>query len=126
MGRTAVTVVTVDDQEVFLSVARDVVEATPGFTTIAQATSGEDALRVVDEHKPELVLIDVRMPGMGGIETSRRIKQAHPDVVVVLVSIEEPSNLPAPSVSGAVALVRKQDLGSRMLQGLWLAHGSAN
>ena len=126
MGRTAVTVVTVDDQEVFLSVARDVVEATPGFTTIAQATSGEDALRVVDEHKPELVLIDVRMPGMGGIETSRRIKQAHPDVVVVLVSIEEPSNLPAPGVSGAVALVRKQDLGSRMLQGLWLAHGSAN
>lgn len=124
---TAVTVVTVDDQQVFLSAAREVIEATPGFTSVAEVSSGEEALRAVDDHGPELVLLDVRMPGMNGIETARRIKEGHPDVVVVLISIEEPASLPAAAgASGAAAMVRKQDFGSGMLRGLWSAHGSAS
>jgi DNA-binding NarL/FixJ family response regulator len=124
MEHATVTVVTVDDQQVFLTAAREVIDATPGFESVAEATSGEEALRAVDEHDPALVLLDVRMPGMDGIETSRRIKQDHPEVVVVLISIEDPSNLPATAESsGAVALVRKQDLGARLLERLWSAHG---
>jgi DNA-binding NarL/FixJ family response regulator len=120
-----VSVVTVDDQQVFLSAARDVIEATPGFTSVAEVGSGEEALLVVDQHEPELVLVDVRMPGIDGIETVRRIKEAHPEVVAVLISLEEPANLPAAAAtSGAVALVRKQDFGSRMLRALWVAHGT--
>jgi DNA-binding NarL/FixJ family response regulator len=118
-----VGVVTVDDQPVFLKAARDVIHATPGFTSVGEAGSGEEALALVEERQPELVLLDVRMPGMDGIETAGLIKQACPQVVVILISIEEPANVPAAtSSSGAAALVRKQDFGPRVLRRLWLAH----
>jgi Response regulator receiver domain len=52
---------TVDDQPIFRAAARDVIDATAGFEAVGEAASGEDALRVVDELGPQLVLLDVRM-----------------------------------------------------------------
>jgi two-component system, NarL family, invasion response regulator UvrY len=120
-----VRVVTVDDQPFFRDAAREVIDATPGFEAIGEASSGEEALGVVDEVAPELVLIDVRMAGMDGIETAERMRAAHPQVVVVLISIEDPADVPAEArTCGAVALVRKQDFKPRLLQELWVAHGA--
>jgi two-component system, NarL family, invasion response regulator UvrY len=120
-----VGVVTVDDQAVFRSAAREVIEATRGFTNVGEATSGREALDLVDECEPELVLVDVRMPGMNGIETAKRIKSAHPGTVVVLISIEDPDNVPADARrSGAVALVRKKDFGPATLRDIWDVHGN--
>ena len=118
-----VGVLGVDDQVVFLDVARDVVVATPGFDWVGGVSSGEEALEAVGELEPEFVLLDVRMPGMDGIETARRIHDTHPDVMVVLISIEKnPAINPAIEASGAVALVRKQELCPAMLRRLWLTH----
>ena len=117
------SVVTVDDQAVFRDTARDVIDATPGFDAVGDAESGEAALAVVDELEPQLVLVDVRMPGMNGVETARRIRAAHPETVVVLISIEEPANLPTAATSEGCALVRKQDFGPALLRKLWAAHG---
>jgi two-component system, NarL family, invasion response regulator UvrY len=111
-----VGVLAVDDQRIFLDVARDVVAATPGFHWVGGATSGEEALDAVSELAPELVLLDVRMPGMDGIETAQRIRERHPDVVVVLISVDES---PAIESSGAAALVRKREFGPAMLRRLW-------
>src|SRR3954451_7329885 len=120
-----VRVVTVDDQPFFREAAREVIAATPGFESIGEASSGEEAIAVVDEVEPELVLIDVRMAGMDGIETAERIRAVHPHVVVVLISIEDPADVPAEArTCGAVALVRKQDFKPRLLQDLWVAHGA--
>jgi DNA-binding NarL/FixJ family response regulator len=121
MGQVAV--VTVDDQRVFREAAREVIAATPGFESLGEACSGDEVLSMVAERTPQLALVDVRMPEMDGIEVTRRIKQAYPEVVVVLISIEEQANLPADALSsGAAALVRKQDFGPRLLRELWLAH----
>jgi two-component system invasion response regulator UvrY len=115
-----VRVLTVDDQPVFRGVARDVIEATPGFEAVGEAANGQDALAAVDRLHPGLVLLDVRMPGMDGIEVARRLRATHPDTVVVLVSIEEPIDVPAiAQLGGSVPLVRKQDFGPRMLRELW-------
>ena len=81
---------TVDDQAVFRSVAREVVEATPGFEPAGEAASGEEALRLVEAAEPQLVLVDVRMSGMDGVETARRLSAAHPELVIVLISLEDP------------------------------------
>jgi DNA-binding NarL/FixJ family response regulator len=113
---------TVDDQEMFRGVARDVIDATPGFESIGEATSGEEALEAVERLAPELVLVDVRMPGMNGIEVARRLVATHPDLVVVLLSIEERIDVPSAAQLRAVPFVRKQDFGPRLLRRLWSEH----
>ncbi len=118
---------TVDDQAVFRAAARDVIEATPGFESAGEAGSCEEALDMINRVEPRLALVDVRMPGLDGVETAMRIRERHPEVVVVLISIEEISGLPSSAAdSGAAALVRKQDFGPAMLRGLWDEHGSRN
>jgi two-component system invasion response regulator UvrY len=123
-GRGQVDVVTVDDQAVFRSAARDVIDATPGFNAVGEAASGEEALALLERIDPALVLVDVRMPGMGGLEAARRIKALRPGTVVVLISLEEPEDIPSTaSACGAATFVRKQEFRPSTLRGLWLLHG---
>jgi two-component system invasion response regulator UvrY len=121
-GRT-VSVLVVDDQDLFRAVMRDVVEATPGMTLAGEAASGEAAVDALDELSPELVIIDKRMPGIGGIEAARRIRARRPDIVVVLVSVESPSP-EALEESGGAAFLNKRELSPRALTALWQSHGS--
>jgi DNA-binding NarL/FixJ family response regulator len=119
----SVRILTVDDQELFRSVARDVIEATPGFESAGEARSGEEGLEAVGRLVPDLVLLDVRMPGLSGIEVARRLAETHPEVVVVLISIEDRIDVPSAAQLSAVPLVRKQDFGPRLLRRLWTEHG---
>ena len=59
-------VLTVDDQAVFRDAARDVIDATAGFEAVGDVGSGEEAMAAVERLRPELVLLDVRMPGSAG------------------------------------------------------------
>ena len=116
----AVRVLTVDDQAVFRCVAREVIDATPGFEAIGEAGSGKEALEAVERLAPDLVLLDVRMPGMDGIEVASRLAASHADTRVVLISTEEAVDLPsAARLAGAIPLIRKQDFGPRLLRSLW-------
>jgi DNA-binding NarL/FixJ family response regulator len=122
--QTDVTVITVDDHAAFRQVAHDVIAATPGFEPVGEAESGEDALRLVGEVAPELVLLDVRMPGMDGLEAARHLANARPEATIVLITIEDPKALPPEAGScGAATVARKQDLCPAMLQRLWDAFG---
>ena len=121
---TAVRVLTVDDQALFRGIAREVIDATPGFELAGEATCGEEALAAVDDLAPQLVLLDVRMPGMDGVEVARRLAARHPETVVVLISIEESVDVPsAGQLKGRVPFVRKRDFGPGLLRRLWATHG---
>jgi two-component system, NarL family, invasion response regulator UvrY len=119
----SVRVLTVDDQAVFRAAARAVIDATPGFEALAEAASGAEALALTQALRPDLILMDVRMPEMDGIETARRLRDASPACVVVLVSFEDPVDLDGVAHGcGAVASLRKQDLRPATLRALWAAH----
>jgi DNA-binding NarL/FixJ family response regulator len=123
-GHSPVGVLVVDDQLVFRQVARLVIEATADFVLLGEATSGPHALAAAAELEPDLMLVDVRMPGMDGIETAARLHSARPDSVVVLISLDEPPNVPSRIAScGAATLVRKQDFGPALLRRVWDAYG---
>ncbi len=80
------SVLVVDDQTPFRSAARAVLRRLEGFEFAGEASSGPEAIELVDRLHPALVLVDINMPEMSGIEATRQITAAHPDVVVILCS----------------------------------------
>ena len=115
-----VGVVVVDDQAPFRLAAGAVVAATTGFELVGEARTGEDAVRLAQSLGPDLVLMDIKMPGIGGIEATRRIAAAGSDTVVVLVSTYRETDLPAyAQTCGAAAFIHKKGFGPSVLEEVW-------
>jgi two-component system, NarL family, invasion response regulator UvrY len=116
----AVGVLTVDDDPRFLRLAREIVGATPGFETVGEAATGEAALSLIPVLRPQLVLMDVRMPGIGGIEAARRISERAGDRVAVVLMSADPHLLACAGTSrGTVGVVSKERLSPAALRALW-------
>jgi two-component system invasion response regulator UvrY len=116
---TAIEVLIVDDQPPFRAVARTLVSLLQGWHVIGEAASGEEAVEAVSRAQPSVVLMDINLPGISGIEATRRIVAAFPSVRVVLLSTYQADDLPADALScGAVAYVRKEDLSPKVLRGV--------
>jgi two-component system, NarL family, invasion response regulator UvrY len=119
----AASVIAVDDRPAFLDVVRKIVQATPGLVMVGEATCGEQAVELVEQMRPDLVVMDVRMPGIGGVGATRKIKAAHPSTIVALISTCSPEELPAETEgSSADAVICKRDLRPAVLQELWQRH----
>jgi len=118
-----VPVLIVDDQAPFRRAARAVVTATPGFSVVGEAESGEDAVALADQLAPALVLMDINLPGINGIEATRRITAAHPGTVVMLLSTYQAGDLPADAAScGAVTYVHKEEFAPSVVTDVWTEH----
>ncbi|HEY3728834.1 MAG TPA: response regulator transcription factor [Solirubrobacteraceae bacterium] len=119
-GDGDVSVLIVDDQAPFRNALRELITAAGGFALVGEACSGEEATEAVKRLAPQLVVMDVVMPGIGGIAAARQILQHTPAPVVVLISVDDPALHPdALSLGARVALLRKQDLRPRRLHQLW-------
>jgi DNA-binding NarL/FixJ family response regulator len=115
-----VRVLVVDDQRPFRVAASAVLRRTPGFELVGEASSGEEAVERVAALAPDLVLMDITMPGMGGIAATRAITAAPAAPVVFFCSTYAAADLPSDAVdSGAAAYIGKDELGADLLSRLW-------
>jgi DNA-binding NarL/FixJ family response regulator len=117
----AVRVLIVDDQEPFRLAARMVVEATDGFEVAGEAESGEESIELARQLQPDLVLMDVNLPGINGLEATRRILEESGQVVVVLVlsTYEADEYAPRATEAGAAAYIPKSAFGPDQLAEAW-------
>jgi len=112
----------VDDQASFRLATAATVAATEDFVMAGECETGESAIELLCDGGAGIVLMDIHMPGMGGIEATRRIRAAHPDLMVLLMSTYEVEDLPAGAADcGATAYLHKEHLSPDLLTRLWRA-----
>jgi DNA-binding NarL/FixJ family response regulator len=117
-----VRVLIVDDQEPFRMAARLVVDATDGFEVVGEAETGEASVELARDLKPDLVLMDVNLPGINGLDATRRILREGDSVVVLLLSTyEEDEYAPRAAECGAAAYIPKAVFGPDRLEAAWAA-----
>jgi DNA-binding NarL/FixJ family response regulator len=113
-------VLAVDDHQTFREALQELVAAAPGFVLVGMASSGEEALHEFTRLSPELVLMDVVMPGIGGIAAARVIVRSDPNVAILLLSVDDPAGyLGVEQLGEGVASLRKQNLSLDELRRVW-------
>lgn len=122
----SVRVLIVDDQEPFRMAARMVVDATDGFDVVGEAETGEDSVTMAAELAPDLVLMDVNLPGINGLDATRQILAGAGDgsstvVVLLLSTYEEDEYAPRAAECGAAAYIPKAVFGPDRLEAAWAA-----
>ena len=105
---TPISILIVDDHEVVRNGVRSYLETLPQFSVVGEAASGADAIRMVGDLIPDVVLMDLIMPGLDGIETTREIRKISPRTqVVVLTSYHEDEHIFPALKAGAISYILK-------------------
>jgi DNA-binding NarL/FixJ family response regulator len=121
-----VRVLIVDDQEPFRLAARAVVESTDGFEVVGESASGEESIEAARNLQPDLVLMDVNLPGMNGLDATRDILRESKRVVILLLSTYEMEEYaPRAAECGAAAYIPKSEFGPDRLSEAWAAAQAA-
>ncbi len=120
MEAASVRVLIVDDQEPFRSAARMVVEMSDGFEVAGEAESGEEGVELASELDADLVLMDVYLPGIDGLEATRQITAVDGAPRVLVMSTHESEEFAeAALAAGAIAFVPKSQFGMDELAAAW-------
>lgn len=117
-----VSVLLVDDQAPFRMAARATVAGAPGFVVVGEVADGAEVVQAAEETQPDLVLMDVNMPVMNGIDATVALLAVRPHTVVFLCSTYTLDELPAAArTCGARGYLNKEDLSPALLARLWTA-----
>lgn len=110
-----IRILLVDDQALFREGLRTLLSVKPDFEVVGEAINGEEALRLVAQHRPNIVLMDLRMPVMDGMTATRRLRELYPDTkVIVLTTFDDDEDIFEGMRAGAVGYLLK-DVSSEKL-----------
>jgi len=116
MGDAPLRIVICDDHELVRAGLRTLLEPIPGYEVVGEAADAETAVRLCDELRPKVVLMDVRLPGRSGIEACRDIRSAHPETqVIILTAYADDEALFSSIMAGAAGYVLKQIRGGDLV-----------
>ncbi len=105
----------VDDQRLMRDGLRTLLELEDGLRVVAEAENGLQALTAYEEHQPDVVLMDIRMPEMDGVEATRRLLQAHPDArIVILTTFDDDEYVFDALRAGALGYLLKDVSGAEL------------
>jgi DNA-binding NarL/FixJ family response regulator len=114
-----IRVLIADDHPVFRFGLRTLLKADPMMEVVGEATNGEEAIKLADQLAPDVVLMDLTMPGMNGIEAARRILVKHPEMhILVLTMFEDDDSVFAAMRAGARGYLLKGAEGGETLQAI--------
>lgn len=115
MSNNAAKLLVADDHELYCEGLVEIISRWSEFSIVGSANNGPDAERLCDELEPDLVLMDVQMPGQNGIVTVKNIKEKHPEIIVVMLTVSgERRHLLDSLVSGATGYMPKNVSGQRL------------
>jgi NarL family two-component system response regulator LiaR len=122
-----ITVMIVDDHEMVRHGAAGYLEAQDDIRVVAEADSGEEAVRLVREHIPDVALMDLVMPGMGGVEATRKVKDISPRTqIIVLTSYHQDEHIFPALQAGAISYLLKDVKAEELVDAIRrAAHGEA-
>jgi two-component system response regulator NreC len=114
-----ISILIADDHGVLRAGLRALLSAEPDLEVVADADNGDDALRLAGELHPEVVLLDVNMPGLGGIEVTRRIKEIYPEMRVLILTVHEDESLFQEAIqAGASGYIIKRAVESELIDAI--------
>ncbi len=112
----AISIVLADDHEIVRSGIRMVLEAQPDMTVVAEAGDGDDAVRYALGHKPTILVLDINMPRVSGLDAIPRIQEASPATAIIVLTMQaEPAFARQALQSGAKGYVVKQSAASELV-----------
>lgn len=115
----------VDDHELVRIGIKRLLHDVQGIKVIGEASSGEDAIRIAKELYPDVVLMDVQMPGIGGLEASRKMLRHNPDLKILALSIHEDEPYPSRFLQvGAAGYITKSCSAEEMIRAIRTVHAN--
>ena len=114
-----ITVMIVDDHEMVRNGAKGYLEVQPEITGVAEAESGAEAVRLAREYVPDVVLMDLVMPGMDGVEATRKVKDISPRTqIIILTSFHEDEHIFPALQAGAISYLLKDVKATELVEAI--------
>ncbi len=122
-GVWVINVFLVDDHELVRTGIRRILEDVRGIKVVGEAQSGETAVTFCRQHHPDVILMDMNMPGIGGLEATRKILRIRPDVRIIVLTIHSENPFPTKVMqAGAAGYLTKGAAPDEMIQAIRLVH----
>lgn len=116
-GTKKTTILLVDDHPLFRQSIRNVLEQEQDFAVVGEASDGKEAIRLADELRPEVILMDIAMPNLDGLEATRQIKLSHTDIAILVLTIHtDDQHIVRILEAGAAGYLTKSVYGEEIVQ----------